>query len=301
MVFVSSNNSSEKLLASSSKEKETSSQSVFNPPPSSAAGSVLHDVFPLTLAWHNICVVREKPSVATILENIHGKALPNEVVALMGASGAGKTTLLNSLMGRNLKGLEVTGDIYVGGTKHVKIGDVSGYVQQEEMFMPTLTVFEHLSLQAGIRLAGLPKQAIKERLYEIMDELGLYKCKDSIIGLSGIKKGISDSIIGLSGIKKGISGGESKRLMVASVLLDNPSIIFLDEPTTGLDAHMAQSLMNSLEKLAKDGRTIVCTIHQPSTSIFNSLDKVIFLADGKLAYLGPPKTILPFFDFLGLV
>uniref|UniRef100_A0AC34GTN1 ABC transporter domain-containing protein n=1 Tax=Panagrolaimus sp. ES5 TaxID=591445 RepID=A0AC34GTN1_9BILA len=288
---VSGQYSTEKLLASkentskdqTSKEKEQSSQAVFCPP----APGALHDVFPLTLAWHNIHVAREKPSGVVILDNINGQALPNEVVALMGASGAGKTTLLNSLMGRNLKGLDVTGDIYVGGSKHVKIVDVSGYVQQEEMFMSTLTVYEHLSIQAGIRLAGLSKASINERLTEIMDELGLTKCKDSIIGLSGVKKGIS--------------GGEAKRLMVASVLLDNPSIIFLDEPTTGLDAHMAQSLMNSLQKLAKDGRTIVCTIHQPSTSIFNALDKVIFLADGQLAYLGPPKTILPFFDSLGLV
>uniref|UniRef100_A0A914YIE6 ABC transporter domain-containing protein n=1 Tax=Panagrolaimus superbus TaxID=310955 RepID=A0A914YIE6_9BILA len=283
---VGGQNSSEKLVTSkdqTSKEKEHSSQSVFCPP----APGALHDVFPLTLAWHNIHVAREKPSGVTILDNINGQALPNEVVALMGASGAGKTTLLNSLMGRNLKGLEVTGDIYVGGSKEVKIVDVSGYVQQEEMFMSTLTVYEHLSIQAGIRLSGLSKASINERLTEIMDELGLTKCKDSIIGLSGVKKGIS--------------GGEAKRLMVASVLLDNPSIIFLDEPTTGLDAHMAQSLMHSLQKLAKDGRTIVCTIHQPSTSIFNSLDKVIFLADGQLAYLGPPKTILPFFDSLHLV
>ena len=73
-----------------------------------------------------------------------------------------------------------------------------------------------------------------------------------------------------------VSGGEAKRLTVASVLLDNPSILFLDEPTTGLDSHMAQSLMNTLQKLAKDGRTIVCTIHQPSSNIFNALDKVGF-------------------------
>lgn len=97
-------------------------------------------------------------------------------------------------MKRNLKGLEVTGDVIVGGSKDVKIVDVSGYVQQEEMFMPTLTVYEHLLIQAGIRLAGLRDRDIKERIVEVMDELGLTKCRDSIIGLSGVKKGISGLI-----------------------------------------------------------------------------------------------------------
>uniref|UniRef100_A0AC34GVL8 ABC transporter domain-containing protein n=1 Tax=Panagrolaimus sp. ES5 TaxID=591445 RepID=A0AC34GVL8_9BILA len=272
-------NSSEKdaLLGSSKISKNYFSSSAHN----------FHKVIPLTLAWHGICVTREKPKSSIILENINGKALPNEVLALMGASGAGKTTLLNSLMNRNLKGLKVEGEILVGGSSDIKIVDVSGYVQQDEMFMSTLTVYEHLSIQAGIRLAGIPADKIKQRIAEVMDELGLTKCRNSIIGLSGIKKGIS--------------GGEAKRLMVASVLLDNPSILFLDEPTTGLDSHMAQSLMDSLQKLAKDGRTIVCTIHQPSSNIFNALDKVIFLGDGKLAYFGSPKEVLPFFDSLELV
>ena len=110
-------------------------------------------------------------------------------------SGAGKTTLLNSLMGRNLKGLKVSGEIIIGGSMNVKMGDVSGYVQQDEMFMPTLTVYEHLMIQAGIRLAGLPPRDIKERIDEVMDELGLTKCRDSIIGLSGVKKGISGLFI----------------------------------------------------------------------------------------------------------
>lgn len=89
--------------------------------------------------------------------------------------------------------------------------------------------------------------------------------------------------------------------MVASVLLDNPSILFLDEPTTGLDSYMALSLMNSLKKLASGGRTIITTLHQPSSKIFNMLDMVIFLGDGKLAYMGPPKEVLTFFDSIGYV
>ncbi|KAE9553739.1 hypothetical protein FO519_003049 [Halicephalobus sp. NKZ332] len=252
-----------------------------------APASFLTEVHPMTLAWHNIQVWREKPTRSLILDNINGMACPGQVVALMGASGAGKTTLLNSLMGRNLKGLEVTGDVFVGGSKDVNIGDVSGYVQQDEMFMSTLTVNEHLMIQAGLRLAGLSKSEMKARVDEVVDELGLKKCRHSVIGLSGITKGIS--------------GGEAKRLMVASVLLDNPSILFLDEPTTGLDSHMALALMKTLKKLAAGGRTIVATIHQPSSIIFNMLDMVILLGDGLLSYMGPPKEILGFFDSLGLV
>uniref|UniRef100_A0A7E4VTB4 ABC transporter domain-containing protein n=1 Tax=Panagrellus redivivus TaxID=6233 RepID=A0A7E4VTB4_PANRE len=225
-----------------------------------ATNSSGEDVVQMTLAWHGIRVTKPGPVDRVILDNINGLAEPKQVVALMGASGAGKTTLLNALMGRNLNGLEVTGETIIGGSSELKIGDVSGYVQQEELFLPTLTVYEHLMIQGGIRLAGLKKSDIKQRISEIMDELGLFKCRDSIIGLSGIKKGIS--------------GGEAKRLMVASILLDNPSIIFLDEPTTGLDSHMAQYLMNTLKRLAAGGRTIVCTIHQPSSRIFNMLDVV---------------------------
>ena len=176
-------------------------------------------------------------------------------------------------MGRNLRGLEVTGEVFVGGSKDVNIGDVSGYVQQDEMFMPTLTVSEHLMIQAGLRLGGLSQSEIKARVDEVVDELGLKKCRHSVIGLGGIKKGIS--------------GGEAKRLMVASVLLDNPSILFLDEPTTGLDSHMALALMKTLKKLAAGGRTIIATIHQPSSKIFNMLDMVRFPSEMAFIHISP--------------
>lgn len=94
-------------------------------------------------------------------------------------------------MGRNLKGLETEGQIFVGGSREINIGDVSGYVQQDEMFMPTLTVNEHLMIQAGLRLAGLNKNELEKRVDEVVEELGLRKCRNAIIGLSGIKKGIS--------------------------------------------------------------------------------------------------------------
>lgn len=101
-------------------------------------------------------------------------------------------------MGRNLTGLTVSGDIIVGGSADVKIRDVSGYVQQEEMFMPTLTVNEHLMIQAGIRLAGLPSRDIKEYVNKVIDELGLSSCRDTVIGMVGVKKGISGKLIWFS-------------------------------------------------------------------------------------------------------
>ncbi|CAD5222921.1 unnamed protein product [Bursaphelenchus okinawaensis] len=243
------------------------------------------DAQPVRLSWKNICVTHRK-SNRTILRDVCGFAEPGELVALMGASGAGKTTLLNTLLCRNLKGLDISGKILVDNHQlYDRITRVSGYVQQEELFCTRLTVEEHLRIQATLRLPNLTTSKRQSRIDELLRLLGLMKCRNSKIGISGIDKGIS--------------GGEAKRLMFASELLNNPPLMFCDEPTTGLDSAMAESVVMCMKELAKHQHTIICTIHQPSTSVFKTFDKVIFLANGRVAYYGSPDTCVAAFSELG--
>ncbi|KAK6038173.1 ABC transporter, ATP-binding protein [Cooperia oncophora] len=184
----------------------------------------------------------------------------------MGASGAGKTTLLNTFLHRNLRGLNVEGRVEINGNVIGReITAISGYAQQEEMFVGTLTVREYLSIQARLR-TNLSQEKREKRLNVILAQLGLTKCQDNRIGVVGVQKGIS--------------GGEGRRLTFACELLSNPGILFCDEPTTGLDSFMAEHVVVVLSKLARSGRTIVCTIHQPASQLFLMFDKVTLLGEG---------------------
>ena len=109
----------------------------------------------------------------------------------------------------------------------------------------------------------------------------------------------ADTLIGVVGRIKGISGGEMKRLALASELLTNPSLMFCDEPTSGLDSFMAASVVDGLKNLAKEGRTVVCTIHQPSSQIYAMFDRLLLMAEGKIAFLGNSDEARDFFTICG--
>ncbi|KAI6216002.1 Wht-2 [Aphelenchoides besseyi] len=198
------------------------------------------------LSWRGIGVTHQK-SGRVIFDDVYGQAEPGELVALMGSSGAGKTTLLNTLLSRNLKSLSVKGEILVNKTS------IRGRISE-------ISVKEHLNIQADLRLVGMTTSERRQRVNDVMRKLGLLKCKNTQIGST-------------SG-RKGISGGETKRLLFAGELLDNPPLLFCDEPTTGLDSSKAESVVNVMRKLAESGHTIICTIHQPSSSIFRKFDKI---------------------------
>uniref|UniRef100_A0A1I7YP24 ABC transporter domain-containing protein n=1 Tax=Steinernema glaseri TaxID=37863 RepID=A0A1I7YP24_9BILA len=248
----------------------------------------LPPVDPLVLSWEHLIVRTDADRL--LLNDISGIAQPGQLLALMGASGAGKTTLLNTLLQRNLRGLKVTGEILVNGREVGRgITTISSYVQQEDLFVGTLTVSEHLNIQAHLRLPpGMSSEEKRERVEQVIDEMGLRKSVGSRIGVAGVKKGIS--------------GGEAKRLSFASEILTNPAILFCDEPTTGLDSFMARSVVKTLTRLASEGnKTIVCTIHQPASEVFELFDRVLFLAAGKPAFLGSPDEAIYFFGDCGLV
>jgi len=219
-----------------------------------------------------------------ILTNVNGIARPGEVLAIMGASGAGKSTLLNTLLFRNLQGLQVTGSRIANKSlvTPTSLTAVSGYVQQDDLFISSLTVREHLLFQARVRMdKDIPREQRIIRVQEVINELGLGKAADTLIGGERMK---------------GISGGEKKRLSFASEILTNPSVLFCDEPTSGLDSFMAQSVMEVLANLAKMGKTIICTIHQPSSQLFSNFDQLLLLAEGQTAYLGEARKAKDFFS-----
>ncbi|XP_065840975.1 protein white-like isoform X2 [Oscarella lobularis] len=169
----------------------------------------------------------------------------------------------------------------------MSLGGLVGYVQQEDLFVGTLTVHEHLRFQASLRMrSDYSREDTAARVNQVMSTMGLNKSKDTKIGIPGKIKGIS--------------GGEKKRLAVASEVLTNPSILFADEPTSGLDSFMAESVVHVLQKMAASGCTIICTIHQPSSEVFALFDRLILLAEGRVAYCGSSVGAKEHFGRFGL-
>uniref|UniRef100_A0A0P5A3D2 Protein white n=1 Tax=Daphnia magna TaxID=35525 RepID=A0A0P5A3D2_9CRUS len=255
---------------------------------------------PVTYSWENIeiylekqqgnCFKRQPPIQKRILDNVTGCVRPGEFLAIMGASGAGKTTLLNCLTFRNTGKLKILGQRFLNGetVNTDTLARISGYVQQDDLFVPTLTVKEHLQFQALLRMDKyLTYSERMTRVGQVIHELGLTKCENTMIG--NPERGI-----------KGISGGERKRLAFASEVLTNPSLMFCDEPTSGLDSYMAQNIVQVLKNIASTGKTVVCTIHQPSSEVFALFDRILLMAEGRTAFLGPASDALSFFSSQGL-
>lgn len=212
--------------------------------------------------------VDQGPKKKLILNNLSGCVLPGQFVSILGASGAGKTTLMNHLSGRlQSKNLEVSGEIRVNGVDRSQVpnfGVFSAYIQQDDVLYQTMTVKECIEFAAKLRFLGTPEERDK-RIADIIRDLKLTKCQDTKIG--GI-------------FIKGISGGERKRTSIGVELITDPSLIFLDEPTTGLDSFTSTQIMMLLKNLAESGRTIIQTIHQPNSDIFEMFDQLMLMAHG---------------------
>ena len=211
-----------------------------------------------------------------ILDKITGQVFGGELLAILGPSGSGKTSLLNILADRVTinKTAELTGSITICGKdrKELPFKKMVAYVQQEDILYPQMTVFESLVMTSKLRLTSdVNVSTKKEMINNLLNKLGLAKIKDSKIG---------------NVLKRGISGGEKKRTCIANEILTEPLIIFLDEPTSGLDSFQAKNIIQILKDLAEQGHIVICSIHQPSSSVFNLFDKVIFLSNGKCVYSG---------------
>ncbi|GAB2273764.1 transcription factor [Dionaea muscipula] len=197
-----------------------------------------------------------------LLCEVTGTFRPGVLTALMGVSGAGKTTLLDVLAGRKTGGY-VEGDIRISGfpKKHETFARISGYCEQTDVHSPQVTVRESLIFSAFLRL---PNEVTKEEKMMFVDEVM------ELVELDDLK----DALVGLPGVT-GLSTEQRKRLTIAVELVANPSIIFMDEPTSGLDARAAAIVMRTVRNTVDTGRTVVCTIHQPSIDIFEAFDDVM--------------------------
>ncbi|KAL9332177.1 hypothetical protein ACSQ67_001787 [Phaseolus vulgaris] len=220
-----------------------------------------------------------------ILKGITGSVNPGEVLALMGPSGSGKTSLLNLLGGRLIQST-IGGSITYNDQPYSKfLKSRIGFVTQDDVLFPHLTVKETLTYAARLRLPNmLTKEQKEKRALDVIEELGLERCQDTMIGGSYVR---------------GVSGGERKRVCIGSEIIINPSLLFLDEPTSGLDSTTALRIVQVLQDIAEAGKTVVITIHQPSSRLFHKFDKLILLGKGSLLYFGKASEAMDYFQFIG--
>ncbi|CAN8278912.1 unnamed protein product [Cochlearia groenlandica] len=210
-----------------------------------------------------------------LLKGVTGTFRPGVLTALMGVSGAGKTTLMDVLAGRKTGGY-IEGDVRISGfpKNQETFARISGYCEQTDIHSPQVTVRESLIFSAFLRL---PKEVDKEEKMMFVDQVM------ELVELDSLK----DSIVGLPGVT-GLSTEQRKRLTIAVELVANPSIIFMDEPTSGLDARAAAIVMRAVRNTVDTGRTVVCTIHQPSIDIFEAFDELMLMKrGGQVIYAGP--------------
>lgn len=182
------------------------------------------------------------------------------------------------------KGL--TGTILIDGLEQPdNFKCMSGYVVQDDIIMGTLTVRENLMFSANLRLPNTtPMEEKERRVNEVMDDLRISHVAESRVGTQ---------------FMRGVSGGERKRTNIGMELIVNSSVLFLDEPTTGLDASTANTVMELLHNIARKGKTIIASIHQPRFSIFKLFDRMIILSKGLPVYHGPAKDGTTYFSELG--
>nr|XP_034968050.1 broad substrate specificity ATP-binding cassette transporter ABCG2-like [Zootoca vivipara] len=248
---------------------------------------------PSTVSFHNIWyrvktksgfIGCRKTVEKDILRDISGIMRPG-LNAILGPTGCGKSSLLDILAARkDPHGL--SGDVLINGAPQpANFKCISGYVVQDDVVMGTLTVRENFQFSAALRLPKTVREQEKEdRINQILNELGLTKVADSKVGTQFIR---------------GISGGERKRTNIGMELITDPGILFLDEPTTGLDASTANAVLLLMKRMAKQGKTIIFSIHQPRYSIFRLFDKLTLLAAGRMLYHGPAQNALEFFKSSG--
>jgi ABC-type multidrug transport system ATPase subunit len=237
------------------------------------------------IIWNKVTTkVKDK----VILNCVSGDVLPGQFLAIMGPSGAGKTSMLNVLADKFPgKGIVQTDGVVLLNGKNVKglpYKFITAFVPQEDILMETLTVRETIEFSANLSLR-LNTDEKRARVDTILQDLGLVGCKDNIIG--GI-------------FKRGVSGGQKKRASIGYELITDPSVLFLDEPTTGLDAYTALLLVQLLHKLASSqNRTVVATIHQPTSEIFIELDQLCLMSAGRTVYQGGARAAVEYFENLG--
>ncbi|XP_068141554.1 ATP-binding cassette subfamily G member 4 [Drosophila tropicalis] len=216
-----------------------------------------------------------------ILSGVNGKFCSHELTAIMGPSGAGKTTLLNLLAGFGT--VSSSGEILVNNSPRDMrtFRKMSRYIMQTDVLDLQFTVLELMILATHLKLGTELKMTQK---LEVINE---------ILGMLRLNTAVNTKT-------QKLSGGERKRLCVALELVNNPPVVFLDEPTTGLDDQSSSQCISLLKMLAAGGRTVICSIHTPSAKIFEMIDTAYVLAEGQCIYQGSGTNIVPYMQQLNL-
>ncbi|KIW12024.1 hypothetical protein PV08_09298 [Exophiala spinifera] len=227
-------------------------------------------------------------SIKKILDDVSADFPSRSLTAIVGASGSGKTMLLNVISGRmKAHKFRQSGTVTYKSSTNNCCGKVdAAYVLQQDVLLPTLTVRETLQLAADLRLSTTKTKAERCTMVEtVIAELGLQTCANTKIGDPAHNKGCS--------------GGERRRTSIGIQLLADQPILILDEPTTGLDAASAIQVVQTLSRLARKGKTIIMTIHQPRSEIWRLVDNIVLLSRGSPVYSGSVKQCLPHFERMG--
>jgi ABC-type multidrug transport system ATPase subunit/uncharacterized protein with PQ loop repeat len=223
-----------------------------------------------------------------LLKSVSGTARKARTLAVMGPSGAGKSTFLNGICGRLATGpeLKLDGTAYLNNVLFLaKYKPLVSYVAQDDIVMGKDTPREALTFSYRMR-AGASAEEAKVVVDRMLQHLSLESCADTLLGIPGLIKGVS--------------GGEKKRVNIGSELIVNPMILLLDEPTTGLDSVNALRVGQLLQTLAhEEKRTVICTIHTPSSELYDVFDDVLLLAKGSVVYHGACKDAPAYFASVG--
>eukprot|EP01094_Clydonella_sp_ATCC50884_P008030 TRINITY_DN1730_c0_g1_i1.p1 TRINITY_DN1730_c0_g1~~TRINITY_DN1730_c0_g1_i1.p1 ORF type:complete len:924 (-),score=296.47 TRINITY_DN1730_c0_g1_i1:15-2654(-) len=220
-----------------------------------------------------------------LLKDVSGYVKPGMMMLLLGPPGAGKTTLLELLAGRKPRSVNsiVQGEVKVDGKPWSDdFNRIAGYVTQEDIHFPTMTVRETFMFSSKLRNHALVSEMQKEeRVDLVLDLLGLSHVADTVVG---------------NELLRGVSGGEKKRVSIGVELVNAPGILFLDEPTTGLDAAAAIEVVQHLRHIADAGVPVICSLLQPSQDIFDLFDSILVLNEREMTYFGPMSEVLDYYE-----
>jgi ABC-type multidrug transport system ATPase subunit/ABC-type multidrug transport system permease subunit len=269
----------------SDRQKETSHLLAEEQPLTLATADEIQKV---VLKWENLSFsIDSSDKPLNILKSVSGFANPQEILAIMGLSGCGKTTLLSLLSNQLVMESKfiIKGDMWLNtvNTDNINTSSIIRFIPQESILFEFLSPFEFLKFNLNLRVSGT-KQEIKERINKVLTQFKLTKVQHSIIG---------------GNIVKGLSGGEKKRVVIASEMMLLPSVLILDEPTSGLDSYLAKSVFESLKIAADLGVAVITTVHQPSFDMFKMIDRLCLMQEGRFVYQGRASKSVDYFNDIG--